>query len=145
MAELPEELFLALQNGVPALLLTVDSEGFPHTAFTFAATRARDWLAVVVDEGSTTLKNIERTKQASVQILARDNLAYLLKGLASIEEKKLQHSPAPSRRAVIELSSVKYQAWTQVRVLPLTYTYSERADEWKSALPHLYAELRGEE
>jgi hypothetical protein len=142
-AELPDDLLSVLKNGVPALVMTVDADGFPHTGFSFAATRAKDSLAVVVDEGSSTQKNIERTKQASAQILANDNRVYLLKGSVSLREK-LKHSPAPSRRAVIQLSAVKNQAWQQVRVSPLTYEYSERAREWESALPRLYAELRGE-
>lgn len=144
-AELPEELFSVLQFGIPAILLTMDSEGFPHTAFTFVATQARDSIAFVMDEGSTTQKNIERTKMASLQILARDNQVYLAKGSIRVSETKLKHSPASSRRAIMELSSVKNQAWRQVRVAPLTYEYTDRAREWESALPQLYAELRGEE
>jgi hypothetical protein len=144
-AELPEELFSVVQRGIPALLLTVDPEGFPHTAFTFVATPATDSIAFVMDEGSTTQKNIERTKMASLQILARNNQVYLAKGPIRVSETKLKHSPAPSRRAIMELSSIRNQAWQQVRVAPLTYEYTDRAREWESALPHLYAELRGEE
>ena len=140
--DLPNELFSVLQTGVPAFLITVDENGYPHTAFTYAATLAKDFVAFVVDEKSTTEKNVMRTQKASVQILADGNCVYLLKGSVRLGDARLKHSPAPARRAVMELSSVKNQAWVQIRVAPLTYDYSERAQEWVSQLPHLYVELR---
>jgi len=143
--ELPDDLISVLQSGVPALLLTVDESGFPHTAFTYAATRAKDFVAFVVDEKSTTEKNILRAHQASLQILAAGNCVYLLKGTVRVEASTLKNSPAPAHRAILGLSSVKNQAWAQIQVAPLAYEYSERALDWVSALPLLYAELRGDE
>lgn len=142
--ELPDELFSPLRAGVPALLLTVDEYGFPHTAFTYSSTQAKNSVACVVDEHSTTEKNIARTQKASIQILAEGNCVYLLKGIVRIEESILKNSPAPAHRAILELNSVMNQAWAQVQVAPLAYEYTERAHEWVSALPSLYAELRRE-
>lgn len=142
---MPDDLFQVLQAGLPAILLTIDENGFSHTAFTFAAARQPTSVAVVVDDGSRSLANIERTGQASVQILAPDNLVYLLKGKVSLSSTRLASSPVPSRRADIELVSVKNQAWPEISVSPLTYVYSVHAwARWSSAVPRIYAELRGD-
>ncbi len=143
--QLPEKLLATLREGVPALLITAGEDGLPHTAFTFVAATRPNYVAVVIDEGSATLANIERTQQASVQILAPDNQVFLLKGQVRISESKLKSSPVPSRRAEIELSSVKNQAWPTVVVSPLRYAYAPQArSTWESAVAHIYAELRGE-
>lgn len=145
MTEMPKELFAVLSTGVPAILLTVDEDGFPHTAFTFAAASRPDCVAVVADDGSKTLANIERTRKASVQVLAEGNIVFLLKGTVRVSGSPLTASPVPSRRAVIELAYVKNQAWPEIAVAPIAYEYSERTRaRWEGALPRLYAELRGE-
>ncbi len=144
-SQLPEKLLVTLREGVPALLITVGEDGLPHTAFTFAAAAEPNRVVVAVDEGSATLANIQRSGQASVQILAPDNQVFLLKGRVRISESKLKSSPVPSRRAEIALSSVKNQAWPTVVVSPLRYEYAPQARAtWESAVAHIYAELRGE-
>ncbi len=143
--QIPDDLLQVLQAGVPAILLTVDENGFAHTAFTFAAARQRNGVAVVVDDGSRSLANIERTGRASVQVLAPDNRVYLLKGTVRLSSTRLTSSPVPSRRAEIELVSVKNQAWPEIAVSPLSYEYSTHArSHWEGAVPRIYAELRGD-
>ena len=143
--EHPEKFLSVLREGLPALLITVDQDGFPHTAFTFAAATLAQQVAFVVDDVSTTLANIERTGIASIQILAKDNQVYLLKGKVRISESRMKHSPVASRRAIIELHSVRNQAWAEIAVSPLTYINSPRAALlWANAVPKIYAELRGE-
>ncbi len=143
--QLPQDLLVVLREGVPALLVTMDAEGYPHTAFTFAVANSQNQIAMVVDEGSTTSKNIARSGKASLQILATENRVYLLKGLVRVRETRLTHSPVPSRRGDLEVVAVKNQAWPEIKVAPLTYEYSERAQTlWREAVPRLYAELRGE-
>ena len=142
---LPEKLFDTLQKGLPALLITSGADGYPHTAFTFVAATQPNQIAVVVDDGSTTLANLQRTGQASVQILGNENQVYLLKGRVRISESKLKNSPVPSCRAVIELQSVRNQAWLEIAVSPLNYIYSPQAAQRRAnAVPEIYAELRGE-
>jgi hypothetical protein len=144
-SQMPDDLFQVLQAGVPAILLTVDENGYAHTAFTLAATRQPNAVAVVVDDGSRSLANIERTGRASVQILAPDNQVYLLKGTVQLSSTHLTSSPVPSCRAEIELVSVKNQAWPEIAVLPLSYEYSTHVRRrWESAVPRIYAELRGD-
>ncbi len=145
MVEIPETLLAHLRQGLPALLLTVDEEGYPHTAFTFAATCQSNRVAIVVDDGSRTLANIQRTGQASIQILAPGNIVYLLKGTVALSDDRLTSSPVPSRRGEIELTSAKNQAWPEIAVSPFTYAYSPSARaHWENVLPRLYAELRGD-
>ncbi len=144
-ASLPDNLFEILHQGIAALLLTVDETGFAHTAFTYAATTEPTCVAVLVDDGSRTLANIERTGQASVQILAPDNVVYLLKGTARVSNTRMTSAPVPARRANIELVSAKNQAWGEVAVSPLAYDYSSRAQaHWEGAIPRIFAELRGD-
>ncbi len=144
-SQLPEKLLATLRKGLPALLITVDENGWPHTAFTFAAATEPNKVIVVADEGSNTLANIERTGQASVQILAPENQVYLLKGRVRVSESKLKSSPVPSHRAEIDLTLVKNQAWPSIAVSPMTYEYSPQARAtWESAVARIYAELRGE-
>lgn len=144
--QMPDDLLRVLHAGVPAILLTVDENGFAHTAFTFAAAGQPNRVAVVVDDGSRSLANIERTGRASLEVLAPDNLVYLLKGMARLSSTRLTSSPVPSRRAEIELVSVKNQAWPEIAVSPLEYDYSTHARaHWESAVPRIYAELRGDE
>ncbi len=143
--QMPDDLFQVLQTGVPAILLTVDENGYAHTAFTFAAARQPNVVAVLVDDGSHTLANIERTGTASVQVLAPGNRVYLLKGTVRVSSTRLTSSPVPSRRGEIELVSVKNQAWPEIAVSPLSYEYSSHAQaHWSSAVPRIYAELRGD-
>ncbi len=142
--QIPDDLFPVLQAGVPAILLTVGQNGFAHTAFTFAAARQPNSVAVMVDDGSRTLANIEWTGKASVQILAPNNQIFLLKGTVRLSSAHLISSPVSSRRAEIELVSVTNQSWPEIAVSPLSYDYSTHARSlWESAVPRIYAELRG--
>lgn len=144
-SSVPDDLFHILRAGSPAILVTVDDDGFPHTAFTFTASRVHNRIAVMVDDGSRTLANIERTGQASVQVLAPGNRVYLLKGRVTPDRTRLASSPAPSRRVEIEVVSVKNQAWPEIAVSALEYDYGPAArTHWVEAIPRIYAELRGD-
>lgn len=132
-----------LAAGTPAILLTVDESGFPHTAFTYAITTEAHRLAVAVDEATRTLANLERTGKASVQILGGGNIVYLLKGRVYVSSGRLTASPVPSRRAEIEIQSVKNQAWSGVAVEALAYHYLDPLQsQWQGALPFVLGELR---
>lgn len=140
---LPSRLANHVSDGMPGLLLTVDGEGYPHTAFTWVVAVALDRLRFGADDGSTTLANLERSGLASVQIINEEGQPYLVKGNASIASRLIQS--APFKIALVEMGivEVRDQSWIGVNVSPLAYEWAPAdRDKMLEMEQAVYAEMR---
>ncbi|MBM4422281.1 MAG: hypothetical protein FJ030_02680 [Chloroflexi bacterium] len=142
-SELPDRLLAALRAGTPALLLTVNDDGFANAAHTWAAAPDSRRIRFGADHGSVSLANLQREERASLQIMAAGNLAYLVKGAARTLKERI--AAAPFRIALIEMavSEVKDQSWPGVTVAPLAYEWPDDKREAMLAMEQaVYTELR---
>ncbi len=120
--ELPKKLFAVLQQGLPAILGTVDANGWPHMVMTWAVARDERTIAFGVDVGSTTQANLQRNQRVTLQIVGPDNLLFLIKGHA--RQVKAQLAAAPfMAMAALTIIEVRDQTWPGVVVTPLSYTW----------------------
>jgi len=139
---LPEGLHRLLRAGLPVVLVTVDADGWGHTAMTWAVAVAPDRVRFGVDHGSATLANLERAGKAALQVIARDNAIALIKGRAKPVRARIA---APFAIAMWELVpiAVKDQAWAPVTVSPLAYAWTgPKAEALRRAEEAVLAELR---
>src|SRR5437660_11171018 len=106
---LPEGLHRLLRAGLAVVLVTVDADGWGHTAMTWAVAVAPDRVRFGVDHGSATLANLERAGKAALQVIARDNAIALIKGRAKPVPAQIA---APFAAATWELVplALKYHA-----------------------------------
>ncbi|MGH2405060.1 MAG: hypothetical protein ACRDGN_11420, partial [bacterium] len=122
--ELPPPLFEFLHQGAAGLLVTVGADGWPHTAFTWIGAPDPARVRVVIDEGSTTLANVNASLRGAAQVIGPDSLLYLVKGSIALarNERKM---PAGLRIVLADLSpsEVKDQGWAPVTVMPLRYVW----------------------
>lgn len=122
-AAFPDRLAGRLRRGVPAIVLSVGTDGWAHAAMTWAVARSSNTVRFIVDCGSTTLANLRRNGKASLQVVAGDDVLALLKGPA--RECRARVEAAPFAMAMWEMSveQVKDQAWAPVAVSPLAYDW----------------------
>jgi len=124
--ELPAQLFEFLHHGAAGLLVTVGGDGWPHTAFTWIGAPDPLRVRVVVDEGSTTLANLNANPRVGAQVIGPDRLVYLVKGRAALapDERKM---PAGLKIVLADLivGEVKDQNWSPVTVMPLRYVWTK--------------------
>ncbi|MBI1732797.1 MAG: hypothetical protein HYR49_08535 [Gammaproteobacteria bacterium] len=142
--ELPQELIGILKPGAPALLLSVDEAGFPHSVFTWVVCADQPRLQFVVDIGSGTEKNLQRTGSAALQVIAPGNLIYLIKGRARCVNARMSVPILRLAHYELEVASAKDQSWPESTVAPLEFqwtgTRSQRLQEAETAVLN---ELRG--
>ena len=122
---LPDGLHRLLRAGLPVVLVTVDADGWGHTAMTWAVAVAPDRVRFGVDHGSATLANLERAGKAALQVIARDNAIALIKGRAKPVRARIA---APFAIAMWELVpiAVKDQA-NQCELFKLRLTVAKEA------------------
>lgn len=141
--QLPDRLFTFLHGGTPALLLTVDADGFARTAYTWAAAPDTGRVRFAADRGSTTLGNIERDGKAALQIAGASNILFLVKGGVRVIREQVAALPFPVSLAEMTVTEAKDQAWPGVTVTPLTYEWPEDQREKMNAMEAaVYEELR---
>lgn len=139
----PSELQEFLAAGCPALLLSVDEQGYPHTAFTWARIRDDGRLYFAVDVGSGTQRNLNATANAAIQIIGPGNLVYLVKGKAACMNPLM--SIAELKLALFELQAeqVKNQAWPGTVVAPFSYQWcGPRSESMRALEAAVFEELR---
>jgi hypothetical protein len=140
---LPERLFRALPPGLPAVLITVDEDGFGYAVMTWAVALRPDRMRFVADHRSRTLANLLRTGKASVEIIARDNALAMVKG--AVRQVRERVGAAPFGMAMWEMSvaDIRDQTWEHVVVSPLTFEWvGAKADEMRCIEQAVLAELR---
>lgn len=144
MADLPEKLFNFLNEGAPALLLTVDEDGYPHTAMTWVVARDRQTIRLGGDIGSTTLVNLDREGRAGLQIIGPDNLIFLIKGRVRQIKERIEAAAFPIAMMELTVAEAKDQSWGDiVHVAPLSYQWvGDKREEMAAMEEAVLAELR---
>ncbi len=142
-AELPDAALDFLRAGAPVLVLTVGADGFPNAAFTYALALDAQRVRFCIDDGSSTCNNLRGDARVGVQIMASNNLTYILKGVARQIKARLEAKPTPAIVLEMQVQEVKDQAWRGVTVAPLAYEWDAaqraRMQEMEQAV---YAEMR---
>ncbi|MFQ5611610.1 MAG: pyridoxamine 5'-phosphate oxidase family protein [Anaerolineae bacterium] len=140
---LPDPLFALLKEGCPALLLTVGEDGYPATAYTWAAALQPTTVRFGADHGSATLANLERAERASLQVIQRENLIFLIKGNTSPVKTQIEAAPFKIAMLALEVTEVKDQSWPGVSMQPLAYEWAAgQRDEMLAMEQAVYAEMR---
>lgn len=121
---MPEKLAAYLRPGAPGLLLTSGADGYATSAFTWIValdgTRAR----FAVDEGGSTLANLERSGQASLQAIGQGDISFLVKGRARRLKPKLEGAaPYVIQLWEMEVVGAKDQSWPGVATSALAYEW----------------------
>ncbi len=141
---LPDNLLAWLRGGAPAVVLSTGADGYPTTAFTWAAAPDAGRIRFGVDDGSSTLDNIRRSGLASLQMLGPDNLAFLVKGKAKrIKDRVEAAAPAPMMLFELQVVGAKDQAWPGVTVSPLTFEWpADKRAALEKMEQAVFAEMR---
>ncbi len=121
---LPDRLFNFLQTGAPVVLVTVGTDGWGHTAMTWAVAASADRVRLAVDHGSTTLANLERDGKATLQVIGRDNVLAVIKGPARMLRARIDAAPFAIALWELVPADVKDQTWGPVVVSPLVFEWS---------------------
>ena len=112
-----------LRAGVPALVLSVGEDGWPHAAMTWAVARAPEVVRFIVDDDSTTQRNLRRDGRASLQIVGREDVVALVKGTARERRARVAAASFPMALWELAVADVKDQSWGPVAVSPLQYEW----------------------
>jgi predicted pyridoxine 5'-phosphate oxidase superfamily flavin-nucleotide-binding protein len=140
---LPPHLIGFLQHGAPAILATVDEEGWPHLVMTWAAARDDHTVRFVADLHTTTSANLEREGRATLQVTGANNLLFLIKGDIRRVKERIEAAPFPMAIMELKATSVKDQAWEHAVVAPLTYQWvGDSREEMASMERAVLDELR---
>lgn len=140
---LPAPLLALLKEGIPALLLTVDEAQYPHSVFTWAVAPDPTTVRFAVDLKTTTSVNLERTGQATLQVIGPDNLLFLIKGSAHQLKPQLAATSLKIALFALNVATVKDQAWPLATVRPLAYEWPPEHREAMAAMEQaVYAEMR---
>lgn len=124
---LPAALRPLLDTGLPALLLSVDAAGLPHSAYTWVVAPSETTLHLGVEGGTTTRQNLDRDPRAALHLIAPENQLYLIKGTVAWVTPRLESAPFDIGVMALTIQSVKDQTWPGVRVSPLSYVWDDPA------------------
>lgn len=141
--ELPNYLLSVLQNGTPAILVSIGDDGYPNTAFTWLVALSSTTLRFGVDHGTATLENLKRRKSPALQVIAPGNLVYIIKGNVRQLKERMKAAPFKVGMWEMEVEEVKDQSWPGVKVHPLGYEWEPDQREEMIAMERaVYEEMR---
>jgi hypothetical protein len=143
-ATLPEKLVGYLRPGAPALLLTSGADGYSTSAYTWALGIDDKRLRFAVDIGGSSMANLQRTGQASVQIIGPGDVSFLVKGKSRMIKERID-AAAPYSIMLWEMDvmGAKDQSWTGVSTTALMYEWpAEQRETMLRMEQTVYAEMR---
>ena len=141
---LPEKLVGYLRPGAPALLLTSGADGYSTSAYTWALSLDNKRLRFAVDVGGSSMTNLQRSGQASIQIIGPGDVSFLVKGKARMLKERID-SAAPYSIMLFEMDvmGAKDQSWTGVSTTALMYEWpAEQRETMLKMEQAVYAEMR---
>jgi hypothetical protein len=144
-SQLPEKLVAYLRPGAPGLLLSTGQDGYATSAWTWIVALDNSRLRFAVDEGGSTMNNLQRGGQASLQVIGRGEITFLVKGRARQIKPRLE-SAAPYVMQLYEMAVIgaKDQSWPGVSTSALAYTWPAEQREAMLAMEQaVYEEMRG--
>ena len=125
--QMPEKLVACLRPGAPGLLLTSGADDYATSAFTWIVALDASRVRFAVDEGGSTLANLERSGQASLQVIGQGDISFLVKGRARLLKPQLDGAaPYVIQLWEMEVVGAKDQSWPGVSTSALAY-------EWPAA------------
>ncbi len=142
--ELPERLVGFLRPGAPGLLLSCGADGYPSSAYTWVMVIDAKRLRFGVDHGGSAMANIERSGQASLQIIGPGNVVFLIKGSArKVKERIAAAEPASIALYEMAVFGAKDQSWPGVSTTALCYEWpAENRAAMLKMEQDVYAEMR---
>ena len=125
--QMPEKLVACLRPGAPGLLLTSGADDYATSAFTWIVALDASRVRFDVDEGGSTLANLQRGGQASLQVIGQGDISFLVKGRARLLKPQLDGAaPYVIQLWEMEVVGAKDQSWPGVSTSALAY-------EWPAA------------
>ncbi|MBL8502105.1 MAG: pyridoxamine 5'-phosphate oxidase family protein [Rhodocyclaceae bacterium] len=125
--QMPEKLVACLRPGAPGLLLTSGADDYATSAFTWIVALDASRVRFAVDEGGSTLANLQRGGQASLQVIGQGDISFLVKGRARLLKPQLDGAaPYVIQLWEMEVVGAKDQSWPGVSTSALAY-------EWPAA------------
>jgi hypothetical protein len=142
--QLPEALLAYLRPGAPGLLLTAGADGYATSAYTWIVALDAGRLRFTVDEGGSTMANLQRSGQASLQVIGEGELAFLVKGRARRLKPRLDAAaPYVIQLYEMEVIGAKDQSWPGVTTSALRYEWPAGQREAMLAMEQaVYKEMR---
>jgi len=141
---LPEKLVAYLRPGAPGLLLTSGADGYATSAFTWIIALDGQRARFAVDEGGSTMANLERGGQASLQVIGQGDISFIVKGRARRLKPKLDGAaPYVIQLWEMDVIGAKDQSWPGVATSALTYEWPAEQREAMLAMEHnVYTEMK---
>jgi hypothetical protein len=143
---LAERLIDYLRPGAPALMLTTGTDGYASSAYAWVVAIDATRLRFAVDLGSSSLDNLQRTGQASIQIIGPGDVSFLVKGKARLIKDRIDAAaPASIMLWEMDVLAAKDQSWPGVKTTALTYEWPAAQREAMLRMEQaVYAEMRAE-
>lgn len=142
--QMPEKLVAYLRPGAPGLLLTSGADGYATSAFTWIIALDGQRARFAVDEGGSTMANLERGGQASLQVIGQGDISFIVKGRARRLKPKLDGAaPYVIQLWEMDVIGAKDQSWPGVATSALTYEWPAEQREAMLAMEHnVYTEMK---
>ena len=141
--ELPDPLLAYLRDGTLGIILSVCEDGYPTNAFTWVIALDSKRLRVVADHGGRTLANLQRDRQAVIQIIGPDNLIFLVRGTTRQIKDDLEATPIGVALFEMDVIGARDQAWPAATPAPLSFQWADDIrDEMLKMEQSVYAEMR---
>lgn len=142
--QMPEKLVAWLRPGAPGLLLTAGADGYATSAFTWIVALDAGRLRFAVDEGGSTSANLQRSGQASLQVIGQGDMTFLVKGRARRLKPRLDAAmPYVIQLYEMDVIGAKDQSWPGVETSALSYEWPDEQREAMLAMEQaVYREMR---
>ncbi len=142
--QMPGKLVASLHPGAPGLLLTAGADGYATSAYSWIVALDAGRLRFAVDEGGSTMANLQRSGQASLQVIGQGDIAFLIKGRARrLKERIEAAAPYPIQLWEMDVIGAKDQSWPGVATNALTYEWPAAQREAMLRMEQaVYAEMR---
>jgi len=141
---LPEKLVGYLRPGAPALLLTSGADGYSTSAYTWAIALDDKRIRFAVDVGGSSMTNLQRSGQATIQVIGPGDICFLVKGRSRMIKERID-AAAPYAIQLFEMDvmGAKDQSWTGVSTTALMYQWpAEQREAMLKMEQAVYAEMR---
>lgn len=141
---LPAKLLGYLRPGAPALMLSCGADGYATSAYTWAIAIDDKCIRFAVDVGGSSMTNLQRSGQASIQVIGPGNVSFLVKGKSRLLKDRIE-SAAPYSIMIweMEVMGAKDQSWTGVSTTALMYEWpAEQREAMLKMEQAVYAEMR---
>ena len=142
--QMPEKLVAYLRPGAPGLLLTAGADGYATSAYTWILALDAERVRFAVNEGGSTMSNLERSGQASLQVIGQGDVTFIVKGRARQIKPQLD-AAAPYVITLYEMEVIgaKDQSWPGVSTNALSYAWPAEQREAMLAMEQaVYKEMR---